>query len=93
VAGLGAPSGRLKSTACATASDGSAAAAGHGTISSPLVRYEVDRAVSSLDLLNLDLTNETLLREKLFKVKEENKKYICKDHCCTTLHFFDHLAL
>jgi hypothetical protein len=63
MAGLSVPHGRLKADPRSDSGASNAAAAEAGNF-----RYEVNRAVSALDLLDVDLTNEKLLREKLLKV-------------------------
>ena len=43
------------------------------------VRLVIDRSVSALDLLDLDITNEDILKKKLFKkvkVPGESKAYL-----------------
>ena len=83
MAGLGVPRGRLKTE---TGDDGGAtktAAADGGNF-----RYEVNRAVSALELLDMDLTNETLLRERLLKVSSlglrnrKESKFMSKNYFC-----------
>ncbi len=64
MAGLSVPRGRLKADPRGDSGASNAAAAEAGNF-----RYEVNRAVSALDLLDVDLTNEKLLREKLLKVR------------------------
>jgi hypothetical protein len=63
MAGLSVPRGSLKADPRGDSGASNAAAAEAGNF-----RYEVNRAVSALDLLDVDLTNEKLLREKLLKV-------------------------
>jgi hypothetical protein len=63
MAGLSVSRGRLKADPRGDSGASNAAAAEAGNF-----RYEVNRAVSALDLLDVDLTNEKLLREKLLKV-------------------------
>ena len=80
MAGLSVPRGRLKSSP--SCRDGGAT--GHVAATDGSFRYELDRSVSSLDLLSLDLTNETLLRDKLLKVIKFLTKKLDIEGCVLT---------